>query len=58
MANFHTRTLALHSATCRTCGATKQSTNPDHVAEWITAHESAPCQPRPVVPIPDREWED
>lgn len=58
MANFHTRTLALHSATCRCCGATYQSTDADHVADWITGHDQTTCAPRPVVAIPDREWED
>lgn len=58
MANFHTRTLALHSSTCRVCGATKQSVNPDHVIEWMEAHDQTKCAVRPVVAIPDREWED
>lgn len=58
MANFHTRTIALHSATCRVCGRTHQSTDADRVADWITAHDQTQCLPRPVVPIPDPEWEE
>lgn len=58
MANFHTRTIALHSATCMVCGATKQSVSADHVADWMAGHDQTKCVVRPVVPIPDREWED
>ena len=58
MADIHTRTIPLHVAVCRSCGQTKQSTDADHVADWITAHRASPCVARPVVPIPDREWED
>lgn len=58
MANFHTRTIPLHVAVCRVCGKAYQSTDADHVSEWIQGHDQTTCTPVGVPPIPDRDWDE
>lgn len=42
---WYTRTIALHLATCKTCGTTLQDTDPERLGVEMDAHErECPCR--------------